>query len=107
MTENNKLQTIEQQLVQEKNVSDNVLNKVRVLESQGNLELPNDYSPSNAMKQAWLQISQDNKLMSCNDTSKANALLDMVTQGLNPAKNQCYFIPYGKKCSYNVAITVM
>ncbi|HGM9701774.1 TPA: recombinase RecT, partial [Staphylococcus aureus] len=36
MTENNKLQTIEQQLVQEKNVSDNVLNKVRVLESQGN-----------------------------------------------------------------------
>ncbi|ELK6633792.1 recombinase RecT, partial [Staphylococcus aureus] len=30
MTENNKLQTIEQQLVQEKNVSDNVLNKVRV-----------------------------------------------------------------------------
>ncbi|EJO9724751.1 recombinase RecT, partial [Staphylococcus aureus] len=33
MTENNKLQTIEQQLVQEKNVSDNVLNKVRVLES--------------------------------------------------------------------------
>ncbi|EUO86426.1 hypothetical protein Q511_02299, partial [Staphylococcus aureus M1343] len=38
MTENNKLQTIEQQLVQEKNVSDNVLNKVRVLESQGNLE---------------------------------------------------------------------
>ncbi|EGQ0411747.1 recombinase RecT, partial [Staphylococcus aureus] len=35
MTENNKLQTIEQQLVQEKNVSDNVLNKVRVLESQG------------------------------------------------------------------------
>ncbi|EHT55420.1 recT family protein [Staphylococcus aureus subsp. aureus CIG1176] len=35
--------------------------------------------------------------MSCNDTSKANALLDMVTQGLNPAKNQCYFIPYGNK----------
>ncbi|MDN8726889.1 recombinase RecT, partial [Staphylococcus aureus] len=30
MTENIKLQTIEQQLVQEKNVSDNVLNKVRV-----------------------------------------------------------------------------
>ncbi|MCG3082651.1 recombinase RecT, partial [Pseudomonas aeruginosa] len=35
--------------------------------------------------------------MSCNDTSKPNALLDMVTQGLNPAKNQCYFIPYGNK----------
>lgn len=96
MTEN-KLQTIENQLLQEKNVSDNVLNKVRVLEAQGNLELPKDYSPSNAMKQAWLKISQDSKLMNCTDASKANALLDMVTQGLNPAKNQCYFIPYGNK----------
>ena len=27
----------------------------------------------------------------------AQALLGMVTQGLNPAKNQCYFIPYGNK----------
>lgn len=97
MTEENKLQKIEDQLLVEKNVSDNVLNKVRVLESQGNLELPKDYSPSNAMKQAWLKISQDNKLMNTSDASKANALLDMVTQGLNPAKSQCYFIPYGDK----------
>lgn len=80
---------------------------MRVLESQGNLELPNDYSPSNAMKQAWLQISQDNKLMSCNDTSKANALLDMVTQGLNPAKINATLFLTATKCSYNVAITVM
>lgn len=97
MTEEKKLQKIEDQLLAEKNVSDNVLNKVRVLESQGNLELPKDYSPSNAMKQAWLKISQDNKLMNTSDASKANALLDMVTQGLNPAKSQCYFIPYGDK----------
>ncbi|MEH7939069.1 RecT family recombinase [Staphylococcus pseudintermedius] len=94
---NELMQRVEAQLLEEKNVSDNVLNKVRVLEAQGNLELPADYSPSNAMKQAWLQISQDNKLMACNDASKANALLDMVTQGLNPAKSQCYFIPYGNK----------
>lgn len=94
---NQLMQRVESQLLEEKNVSDNVLNKVRVLEAQGNLELPADYSPSNAMKQAWLQISQDNKLMACNDVSKANALLDMVTQGLNPAKGQCYFIPYGDK----------
>lgn len=94
---NELMQRVEDQLLEEKNVSDNVLNKVRVLEAQGNLELPADYSPSNAMKQAWLQISQDNKLMACNDASKANALLDMVTQGLNPAKSQCYFIPYGNK----------
>ncbi|PCF82983.1 RecT family recombinase [Staphylococcus delphini] len=94
---NELMQRVESQLLEEKNVSDNVLNKVRVLEAQGNLELPADYSPSNAMKQAWLQISQDNKLMACNEKSKANALLDMVTQGLNPAKGQCYFIPYDGK----------
>jgi recombination protein RecT len=93
--ENTKLQKVENQLLAEKNVSDSVLNKVKVLESQGNLELPKDYSASNAMKQAWLKISQDNKLMNTSDASKANALLDMVTQGLNPAKNQAYFIPYG------------
>lgn len=94
---NNQLQTVEAKLVAEKNVSDSVLNKVRVLESQGNLLLPKDYEPSNALKQAWLQISDNPKLMACNDASKATAFLDMVTQGLNPAKNQCYFIPYGNK----------
>lgn len=97
MTKQTQLQKVEKQLLDERNVSDNVLNKVRVLESQGNLELPEHYSPSNAMKQAWLAISQDNKLMSTDDASKANALLSMVTQGLNPEKKQCYFIPYGNK----------
>ncbi|PKE52741.1 recombinase [Macrococcoides caseolyticum] len=94
---NNQLQKVEAQLIAEKNVSDSVLNKVRVLESQGNLSLPRDYEPSNALKQAWLQISENSKLMACTDASKATAFLDMVTQGLNPAKNQCYFIPYGNK----------
>ncbi len=37
-----------------------------------------------------------NKLMSCNDTSKANALLDMVTQGLIQLKIN-NIIPYGNK----------
>ncbi len=97
MTEETKLQKVEQQLIEERNVSDTVLNKVRVLESQGNLELPANYSPSNAMKQAWLIIAQDNKLMATDNASKANALLSMVTQGLNPEKKQCYFIPYGNK----------
>lgn len=49
---NNKLQKVEEQLLAEKNVSDSVLNKVKVLEAKGNLELPKNYSPSNAMKQA-------------------------------------------------------
>lgn len=100
---NNHLQKVEKQLVAEKNVSDNVLNKVRVLESQGNLSLPKNYEASNALKQAWLKINetQDRNykpaLSVVTQESVANALLDMVTQGLNPAKSQCYFIVYKDK----------
>ena len=103
MTNNQLQKQVEQQLVAEKNVSDNVLNKVRVLESQGNISLPKDYEPSNALKQAWLKINetQDRNykpaLQVCSQESIANSLLDMVTQGLNPAKNQCYFIVYKDK----------
>ncbi|BGE83039.1 recombinase RecT [Staphylococcus petrasii] len=102
MTEN-KLQKIENQLVDEKNISDNVLNKIHVLQSQGNLSLPADYSAENSLKQAWLKLSelQDRNrkpaLQVASRESIANTLLDMTTQGLNPAKNQCYFIVYGNK----------
>lgn len=96
MTEN-KLQKIENQLVEEKNITDNVLNKIHVYQAQGNLSLPSDYSAENALKEAWLVISQNSKLVNCTKESMAQVLLGMVTQGLNPAKNQCYFIPYGNK----------
>lgn len=33
----------------------------------------------------------------CNQDTIANALFDMVVQGLNPQKKQCYFIARGKK----------
>ncbi|WP_144460067.1 recombinase RecT, partial [Bacillus pumilus] len=38
---------------------------------------------------------------SCSRESIANSLLDMVVQGLSPAKTQCYFIPYGKQLQLN------
>lgn len=65
------------------------------------LHLPADYSAENALKQAWLvlQTVQDKDqrpaLQVCTQPSVINALLDMVVQGLNPAKKQCYFIVYG------------
>lgn len=34
-------------------------------------------------------------LQQCTQDSVYNALLEMVTQGLSPAKKQCYFIKYG------------
>lgn len=78
-----------------------VAQRVQVFLEKGELNLPAGYSAPNALKAAWL-ILQDTKtrdkrpvLQACNRTSIANALLDMVVQGLNPAKKQCYFIAYG------------
>ena len=54
---------------------------------------------------AWLVLQETvdkNKfpvLQSCTRVSIVNSLLDMVIQGLNPSKKQCYFIAYGKKLS--------
>lgn len=103
MTEENKLQKVEQQLVEEKNISDNVLNKLHVMQAQGNLDLPPNYSSENAIKQAWLKILETedrNKNKALDVVTKesiAYALQQMVTLGLNPGKNQCYFIVYGKE----------
>lgn len=91
------LKMVQERIVNEKNVTDEVLNKINVYQAQGNLSLPTGYSAENALKEAWLVISQNNKLANCTKESMAQALLGMVTQGLNPAKNQCYFIPYGNK----------
>lgn len=93
------------------NISDKIFQRVTELEATGGLDLPAGYSAANALKSAWLMIQYDAKLMACTDNSKANALLDMVIQGLSPSKKQCYFIPYGKELqlqrSYlgNVAVT--
>lgn len=87
----------------ESNVVVKVGHQVRGFLEKGTLHLPGDYSPENALKSAWLilQTVQDmNKnpaLEVCTQASIMNALLDMVVQGLNPAKKQCYFIVYGKQ----------
>ncbi|WP_238594745.1 recombinase RecT [Caenibacillus caldisaponilyticus] len=55
------------------------------------------------MKSAWLILQSTvdrNKrpaLEVCTRDSVANALLDMVIQGLNPAKKQCYFVVFGNQ----------
>src|SRR5690606_20910731 len=70
---------------------------------RGEIHFPANYSPENAMKSAWLilQNTLDREkrpvLEVCTKDSIANSLLDMVVQGLNPAKKQGYFIAYGKQ----------
>jgi len=82
-------------------IVDAVMNRVRALESQGDLDLPENYSAPNALKSAWLTLQETRDkdkrpvLEVCTRESIANALLSMVLQGLTPAKKQVYFIAHG------------
>ena len=96
-------------MVTEKTVTDKVLNSVNRMQSEGSLQIPPNYSPENALKAAYLILSEAKTaknqgekpvLQACSQESIANALLEMVTQGLNPNKNQCYFIPYGTQLNF-------
>jgi recombination protein RecT len=89
--------------VLQKNVADAVLVKVAHFQQAKDIRLPADYSPENALKSAWLillEVKDSSKrpvLEVCTKESIANALLNMVIQGLNPVKKQCDFIAYGDK----------
>jgi recombination protein RecT len=89
--------------VQQTNITDEVLVKIQKFERAGQIFFPDNYSPENALKSAWLKLQEVKDktgklaLQVCSRPSIANTLLNMVIQGLNPAKNQCYFIPYGNQ----------
>lgn len=95
-----------QMMVQEKTITDVVLNRINKMQTEGSLQIPENYSPENALKSAYLKLletkDKDNKpvLQTCTQESIANSLLEMVVQGLNPMKNQGYFIPYGNKLTF-------
>lgn len=89
-----------------KDTVDVVAEKVRQFQQAGEIHFPPNYSPENAMKSAWLTLQntldkdKNPVLTVCTRDSIANALLDMVIQGLNPAKKQGYFIAYGKTLTF-------
>ena len=90
----------DQQLeVVKKDISAQVLAKVDTFQKSGELRIPKDYSPENALKSAYLILTdpRNNMLVKCTKESVANALLKMVVWGLSPLKKQCDFIPYGDK----------
>lgn len=81
----------------QKQVTSNVANRIEAMKGEGLLIAPN-YSVSNALSSAYYALknsSSGNLLQQCTQDSVYNALLEMVTQGLSPAKKQCYFIKYG------------
>lgn len=88
------------------NISEQVLNKIEKFQADGGLTLHANYSVENHMKSAWLilQSTKDRNdrpaLEICTKDSIANALFDMVLQGLAVSKNQGYFIVYGNKLEF-------
>ena len=84
----------------QKDITDTVLHRLEGLQKEG-VVFPPNYNAQNALKSAFFALSDANGvnlLEKCTPTSIANSLLDMVIQGLSPAKTQCYFIPYGNTC---------
>lgn len=78
-----------------------VLTQVNEYQNSGALDLPENYSPANALKAAWFTLlntkdrNENLVLQSCTINSIANALMQMCVEGLNPLKKQCAFIAYG------------
>ena len=96
------------QVAQVKNdISSQVLSKIDAFQNSGELKLPKDYNVENALKSAYIILSdpKNNILAKCDKSSVAEALLKMVVYGVSPIKKQCYFIPYGEKleCSISYA----
>ena len=90
----------------ERNISEEVLNKIKKMERGGALDIPKDYSYENALKGAWLQLQETvdkegkKAMETCSHASIATSLFKMVTEGLSVTKNQGYFIAYGGKLNF-------
>lgn len=90
----------------QKDITDDVNRSLERLQGDG-LVMPSNYNYSNALKSAFFKLQEtkdrNNKpaLEVCTKESIANSLLDMVVQGLSPAKTQCYFIVYGTQLQLN------
>lgn len=90
-----------QMAILQKDITDTVSKKIDQLTDEG-LALPANYKWQNALKSAFFTLQnvkgRDGRpALQCVPASIANSLLDMVEQGLSPAKNQCYFIVYGNQ----------
>lgn len=88
-----------------KDISAQVLAKIDAFQKAGELTLPKDYNAENALKSAYIILSdpKNNLLAKCDKASVAEALLKMVIYGVSPVKKQCYFIPYGEKLECSIS----
>ena len=90
-------------VIRYENIAENVMAKIKAYEASKTMILPQNYAVENQLKSAWLMLqdTQDSSkklaLEVCTKDSIANALLDMVLQGLSVLKKQAYFVVYGNK----------
>jgi recombination protein RecT len=90
----------------QKNISDQVLERVSAMTEAGQLVLPQGYHAGNAVRAAWLYLQEVKDknykpaLEVCSANSIANCLLEMIIKGLNIAKKQCYFIVTGTQLTF-------
>ncbi|QFR22983.1 recombinase RecT [Schleiferilactobacillus harbinensis] len=77
-----------------------VINRIDAMKKEQKMALPAGYNAANALNMAWLQLTDTSNgqslVQKTTPESQAKTLLNMVLQGLSPAKNQVYFIPYGR-----------
>lgn len=84
-------------------VIDVVATKARDAVLTGELDIPQDYSISNALRSAWLELENTTTkngqpvLTACTRNSIIHALQQMLVQALDPGKSQVYFIAYGNE----------
>ena len=99
-------QQTQKAVVKFENIEGQILDKINKFTADGGLVLPKTYSVANNLKSAWLilqeAVDRNNKpvLEVCTKASIANALFDMVLQGLSVSKAQGYFIAYGNKLEF-------
>lgn len=89
-----------------KEIQENMNKWISDMVNTKQVRFPANYSPENALKAAMFILADAKTgkesgykpvLEVCTKGSVYYALQKMLTNGLNPSKNQCYFIPYGTK----------
>lgn len=86
---------------------DAIISRVNDFVATGDIKLPPNYIPENAVRSAWLVLQEVTDrngkpaLEVCTKESVANAFLGMVLKGLSVVKGQGYFIPYGTKLEFS------
>ncbi len=86
----------------EESLTSILISRINDLQTKGEMSFPENYEPHNAVKLALLQLegieTRDKQpvLQACTQKSIIQSLFSMAMLGLNPGKEQCYFIPFGK-----------